>query len=179
VTRRDRAPARAAPARRPRSEAIGRTLGLAPLLAIFWLVLSGRFEPLLLTLGALSVAVVCWLARRAGVDQHYGAAVPIALRLPRFVLWLALKVLVSASAVVRRVWSPRLDLRPVVAPTPMRDMPDLLQVVYANAITLTPGTLSLDVADDRIEVHSLEPAGVDELREGAMLSRVRRTGAQP
>lgn len=151
---------------------------MTPLLAIFWMVLSGHVEPLLLTLGALSIAVVCWLARRAGLDQHYCPAVSVALRLPRFFLWLAVKVLVSAFAVVRRVWSPRLDLRPVVAPTPARDMPDLLLVVYANAITMTPGTLSLDVADDRIEVHSLEPAGVDELRQGAMLRQVRRTGAQ-
>jgi multicomponent Na+:H+ antiporter subunit E len=65
----------------------------------------------------------------------------------------------------------------VVAPTPARDLPDLLQVVYANAITLTPGTLSLDVDDDRIEVHSLEQAGIDELRDGEMLRQVRRAGA--
>jgi multicomponent Na+:H+ antiporter subunit E len=151
---------------------------MATFLAGFWLVLSGSFEPLLLTLGALSVALVCWLARRAGVDQHHGATVSLALRLPRFCLWLAVKVLVSALAVVRRVWSPRLDLRPVVAPTPARHLPDLLQVMYANAITLTPGTLSLDVGDDRIEVHSLDQNGVDELRDGEMLSRVRRAGAR-
>ena len=33
-----------------------------PILAVFWLVLSGHFEPLPLTLGALSVAIVCWMA---------------------------------------------------------------------------------------------------------------------
>jgi multicomponent Na+:H+ antiporter subunit E len=151
---------------------------LASSLAVFWLGLSGHFEPLLLSLGAVSVAVVCWLAWRADLDQHLGVTVRFALRLPLFMWWLGIKVLVSALAVVRSAWSPRPVLRPVVAPTPARDLPELLRVVYANAITLTPGTLSLDVGDERIEVHSLAPGGIDELRDGAMLRRVRRLGAR-
>jgi multicomponent Na+:H+ antiporter subunit E len=134
----DGAAGHGAPARSRRGAAVRRLLRTAPVLAVFWLVLSGHVEPLLLTLGALSVAVVCWLVRRADLDGHYQAAAAIAPRLPWF--------------------------------------SDLLQVVYANAITLTPGTLSLDVGDDRIEVHSLDPTGVEELHEGAMLSRVRRIG---
>jgi multicomponent Na+:H+ antiporter subunit E len=152
-------------------------LRTAPFAIAFWLVLSGHYEPLLLTLGGLSVAVVCWLAWRAGLD-HLGATLPLLPRLPRYLLWLSGQVLVSALAVVRKVWSPRPSLRPVVASTPASNLPELSQVVYANSITLTPGTLSLHVGDDRIEVHSLERAGIDELRDGAMLGRVRRTGAQ-
>jgi multicomponent Na+:H+ antiporter subunit E len=177
VTGQDRAPTGAGRARSRPSAAVGWTLRTVPVLAVFWLVLSGHVEPLLLALGAVSVAVVCWLAWRADLDQQPGVTARFALRLPLFSLWLGMKVLVSALAVVRKVWSPRLVLRPVVAPTPARDLPELSRVVYANAITLTPGTLSLDIGDDRIDVHSLEPAGIDELREGAMLRRVRQLGA--
>lgn len=151
---------------------------MAPLLAVFWLVLSGHFEPLLLALGALSVAVVGWLARRADLDQHYGVTLSFALRLPWYLLWLGGKVFASALTVVRKVWSPRPDLQPVVAPIPARDLPELSQVVYANSITLTPGTLSMYLDDDRIDVHSLEQSGIDDLREGAMLGKVRRMGAR-
>lgn len=147
------------------------------LLAVFWLLLSGHFEPLTLTLGALSVSLVCRLARRAGLGRDHGATASFALRLPRFFLWLGGQVLVSALGVARKVWSPRPVLRPVVAPTPARDLPDSARVVYANSITLTPGTLSLDVGDERIEVHSLDPADLGELQEGAMLRRLRRTEA--
>ncbi|MFI2430708.1 Na+/H+ antiporter subunit E [Streptomyces sp. NPDC018693] len=153
-----------------------RFLQAAPLPAVFWLLLSGHYGPLLLTLGALSVAVVCWLTRRAGLDHH--VTVAFALRLPWYFLWLSGKILVSTVAVTRRVWAPRPDLRPVVEPTPAKDLPELSQVVYANSITLTPGTLSLDVEADHIEVHSLERSGVEELREGRMLSRVRQTEAR-
>jgi multicomponent Na+:H+ antiporter subunit E len=150
----------------------------APLLAVFWFVLSGHVEPLLLALGGLSVALVCWLSWRAGVAEYHGAPASFVLRLPRYLLWLGKEVLVSSVAVVRKVWSPHPVLRPVVAATLSPDVRELSQVVYANSITLTPGTLSLDVDDDQIEVHSLEPADIDELRTGAMLRRVRRLEAR-
>lgn len=151
-----------------------RVLRTALLPAVFWLVLSGHLEPLLLTLGALSIAVVQWLAWRAGLVR-YGLPLGFVLRQPRYLLWLSGQVLGAAWAVTRKVWSPRPALRPVVLPTPAAGLPDLPLVVYANSITLTPGTLSLDVGADRIEVHSLERAGVERLRRGAMLRRVRRT----
>jgi multicomponent Na+:H+ antiporter subunit E len=62
-----------------------------------------------------------------------------------------------------------------VVPTP--GLPELSQVIYANSITLTPGTLSLRVDDDGIEVHSLDPAGLRELRAGGMRDRVRKLEA--
>lgn len=150
---------------------------MAPLFAVFWLVLSGHLEPLLLVLGALSVALVCWLSVRAGLPSREMVTIPLALRLPRYLLWLAKEVLVSAVAVVGKAWSPRPTLAPVVAVTPSPEMSALSQVVYANSITFTPGTLSLDLDDDRIKVHSLERADVEALRAGRMLRRVRHLEA--
>jgi multicomponent Na+:H+ antiporter subunit E len=151
---------------------------MVPLLAAFWVVLSGHFDPLLLTLGAVSIALVCTMAWRADLYLHRDLTIPFALRLPWFFLWLGGQVLLSSLSVVRQVWSPRLSLHPVVDSTPAQDLPELSQVAYANAITLTPGTLSLDISDKLIRVHSLEPIGVDELRKGAMLSQVPRPGAR-
>jgi multicomponent Na+:H+ antiporter subunit E len=145
-----------------------------PYLAAFWLLLSGQLEPLFLTLGVLSLALVCWLSWRAGITRRTGVTVRFMVRLPWYVLWLAKEVLVSSVMVVRRVWSPRPALAPVVAATSSAGLSELSQVVYANSITLTPGTLSLDLDEDRIEVHSLAPAGVKDLDAGAMLRRVRR-----
>lgn len=160
------------------AEIIRPILRAAPFLAGFWLVLSGRFEPLSLVLGALSVALVCWLGWWADLGQLRDVTIPVVLRLPRYLVWLAGTVIVSALAVARQVWSPRTVLRPVVEPTPALDMTELAQVIYANSITLTPGTLSLDVDDERVLVHSLRAEDIEELRKGAMRSRVRRTGAR-
>ncbi|MQA97446.1 MAG: cation transporter [Streptosporangiales bacterium] len=173
----DHDPTGVASAQNRRRKSTVRLLRTAPLPAVFWLLLSGRYEPLTLALGTLSVAAVCWLTWRAGL-AHQSLRLAFVLRLPRYFLWLSGQVLVSAYGVARKVWSPRLVLRPVVESTPAADLPELSQVVYANSITLTPGTLSLDVDEDAIKVHSLEQAGVEELRQGRMLSRARRTEAR-
>lgn len=159
----------------PDGNALRPILGLAPFLAGFWLILSGHYTPLLLSLGAASVVLVAWLTWRTGLDQYLDVRPLVAVRLPRFALWLGGQVLLSALVVTRKVWSPRPDLRPVVEDTPTHGLTDEACVIYANAITLTPGTLSLSVDEDRIVVHSLDPKGVEELGQGAMLSRVRRS----
>lgn len=171
-------PAGAAQGRITRGRTIRAILRAAPFLSVFWLLLSGRFEPLPLVLGALSVALVCWLGWWADLEQLHGVTIPVVLRLPRYFLWLGAKVIISALTVVRQVWSPRLALRPVVEPTPTHELTVLAQVIYANSITLTPGTISLDVDDERVLVHSLAAGDVEELRAGVLLEQVYRTGAR-
>jgi multicomponent Na+:H+ antiporter subunit E len=156
--------------------AIPRMLLMIPILAVFWLALSGHYEPLMLALGLVSVAVVFGMAWRGDFHLHRDVTVRFALRLPLFLAWVAWQVFVSAIGVVRKVWSPRLELRPVVAPTPADALPELAKVVYANSITLTPGTLALDVDEEQILVHGIDQSDVDDLDEGAMLRQVRRLG---
>jgi multicomponent Na+:H+ antiporter subunit E len=153
------------------------TLSLAALLAGFWLVLSGHYTPLLLVLGAGSVGLVVWLVHRMGIVDHESVPLRPAPRLPRYFWWLAGEILRSSVSVTRQVWSPRRALRPAIGVVPTPGLPELSQVIYANSITLTPGTLSLRVDDDGIEVHSLDPAGLRELRAGGMRDRVRKLEA--
>jgi multicomponent Na+:H+ antiporter subunit E len=153
------------------------TLSLAALLAGFWLVLSGHYTPLLLVLGAGSVGLVVWLVHRMGIVDHESVPLRPAPRLPRYFWWLAGEILRSSVSVTRQVWSPRRALRPAIGVVPTPGLPELSQVIYANSITLTPGTLSLRVDDEGIEVHSLDPAGIGQLRGGGMLARVRKLRA--
>lgn len=151
---------------------------LVPLLAAFWLVLSGHFTPLLLALGALSVGVVAWVVRRMDVVDHEGLPLHLTLRTPQYCVWLAGQVLQSSLAVARQVWSPWHPPRPGVGMTPVHDLPELFQVIYANSITVTPGTLSLWVGDEGIAVHGLQEADIAELQAGKMLGRVQRLEAR-
>lgn len=144
------------------------------LLGGFWLVLSGHFTPLFFALGALSVAVVGWLTHRADLRVREGSAFSFTLRLLWYLPWLVKEIVVSAVAVVRKVWSPRPALRPGVEATPSAGLPVLSQVVYANSITLTPGTLSIHLDDEHIDVHSLDTASLEDLHSGRMLRQVRR-----
>ncbi len=49
---------------------------------------------------------------------------------------------------------------------------DLKRVIYANAITLTPGTVSVELSKDKITVHALTESGAKELAEGSMAREV-------
>jgi multicomponent Na+:H+ antiporter subunit E len=142
-------------------------------LVLFWLVLSGHYTLLLLSLGAVSTALVVALTRRAGVADVRVTARRL-VRLPWYFAWLGGQVLVSAAAVARLAWSPRSALRPVVETVPLPSMSALSQAAYANSITFTPGTLALDVDDDHIRVHALQPGSVEVLRGGEMARRVLR-----
>lgn len=151
---------------------------LMVLLAAFWLVLSGHVTALLISLGLVSVLLVGWIVHRMDVVDHEGVPMHLSGYTPLYCLWLTGQVLLSALAVARQVWGRRQGPRPGVAVMPAGDLPELSQVIYANSITLTPGTLSLSVDDDGIEVHALNESGLAELRAGGMVHRVRRLEAR-
>jgi multicomponent Na+:H+ antiporter subunit E len=150
----------------------------ALLLAVFWSVLSGHYTPLFLILAMLSIALVVWICWRAGFAGPDGVAWSVSPRLPLYLLWLGKEVLVSSITLARTVWAPRAAVRPVIDTAPAQDMSVVSQVVYANSITLTPGTVSLDVGDEEIEVHSLSAQNIKALHTGAMAERVRRLEAR-
>lgn len=151
-----------------------RTASLVVLLAAFWLLLSGHVDPLLIVLGAGSVLVVIWLVARMSIVDHESVPVHLGLGLPRYCGWLAGRILTASVTVARQAWSPRLSLTPAVERTPADELSELSRVIYANSIILTPGTLSLSVRDDGIDVHSLRRSDLVELHGAAMLDRVGR-----
>lgn len=147
--------------------------GLVVALTLFWLVLSGHYTLLLLLLGAGSVALVAWIAHRMEIVDHE-QPLHMSIGLPSYVLWLAGEIGKAALTVARLVWTPHLVLRPSVDKVPADGMTPLTQVIYANSITLTPGTLSIAVDDESILVHSLQTSGIAALHEGAMRGRAHR-----
>ena len=156
-----------------------RVLALAVTLAAYWLLLSGHYTALLLGLGAASVALVVFLAWRMDIVDHESQPpLHLSMRVPLYWSWLGGQILLAGWDVARRVWSPSLPIRPALRPVTSAQMSELAQVIYANSITLTPGTLSVAVDDDGIKVHALDLALLDELDCGGMFNRVRRLEAR-
>ena len=153
-----------------------RNLPILAVLGVFWLLLSGHYTPLLLGLGLASVLLVIWFQRRMDrIDQE-----PIRLR-PGFGLllylgWLLWSVIKANIDLARRIWDPRLPVEPLWARLDTQVTTPLEKTLYANSITLTPGTLTTDVRDDHFMIHALSQEGIDELREGEMERRIRRLG---
>lgn len=152
------------------------TISLATLLFGLWLGLSGHYDILMLSLGVLSVLFVVFISNR--MDSIDPEIYPVHLTplLLRFWLFLSREIVVANIDVVRRVFTPGKSISPqwIQLPLPMKS--NLSRVIYANAITLTPGTVTVKVNKDEITIHSLSIEAADDLRSGRMAHAVPKDG---
>ena len=149
-----------------------RMLLLLLLLVAAWLLWSGLFKPLLLGLGAFSCLLTLYLTRRMGYFEHEVFALRFGPQLFAYWAWLAKEIARSSFEVARIILTPRLPISPQVFEIRATATHPVDQTMLANSITLTPGTLALDVHDGVILVHSLTKSGADELITGEMDRRV-------
>ena len=147
-------------------------LYLLAVLLVVWLLWSGLFKPLLLGLGAASCILTCYLARRMDYFDDDVYALRLSPRLFGYLGWLMKEVLRSSLEVSRVVLDPRLPISPRIVEINATDLDAVGQAILGNSITLTPGTLSLDVHRGVITVHSLTREGADALLSSDMGRRV-------
>jgi len=149
-----------------------RALGLGAVLYGFWLVLSGHYTPLLLGLGLVSVALVVYLAARMDVVDEEGIPLQLGGRFWIYVPWLMKEIFLSNVRVAKIILSPSLPISPVLVRYHSSQKTDLGKAIYANSITLTPGTITTRVEGQELEVHSLTWMDIDGREEDEMDRRV-------
>jgi multicomponent Na+:H+ antiporter subunit E len=149
-----------------------RILTLVLLLIAAWVLWSGYLKPLLLGLGALSCLLTVWIVRRMGYFDDETFAFHYDWRLLGFWAWLGGEVVKSSIEVARVVLGRRIVVEPQVVDIDGSALGPVDQVLLGNSITLTPGTLTLDVHEGRLLVHALTPNGAAALRDGEMQRRV-------
>ena len=137
-----------------------------------WLALSGHFNPLLLSLGVLSATTVTFVSRRMGIIDAEGQPLGLIPGLLRYAPWLATKIVCACIDVAWRITRPSLPIRPTIIRVPANQQTVAGRVSFANSITLTPGTISLDVLEKEIEVHALTAESAADLQSGEMGKRV-------
>ena len=143
-------------------------------LVVFWIALSGHYTFLLLSLGAISIALALFISTRMDkVDREGHPIGAFSWRIITYYLYLLKEILISNIAVTRMILSSRRSLRPNIYRLPAKNMSPMEKVTYANSITLTPGTLTLEVEEDWLEVHSLSPDLMMSLQEEEMADQVR------
>lgn len=149
-----------------------RALGLGVILFAFWVLLSGHFTPLLLGLGVFSAAIVVFLATRMDVVDHESLPVHMAPRFLVYLPWLLKEVFLANVRVARIILTPSLPINPLLVTYRASQKTDVGRVLYANSITLTPGTITTHVDGSLFEVHSLRWVDVAESEEDEMDRRV-------
>ena len=152
-----------------------RAVSLLAILITFWLLLSGVFNYFLVIAGIIIATLAVWFSRRMEVIDHEGHPIDHATRgILLFWPWLFKEIIFSAIQVSRIIISPSLPIKPKMAQVKITQKSDLGRTIYANAITLTPGTIAVEVEKDTILVHALVEESIDELNRGIMDKRVTK-----
>lgn len=150
------------------------TLSLTLLLIIFWLLNSGLFKPLIFILGAFSIVLVLIISSRMKVIDEESQPLHLTRNIPAYYAWLLKELVISNIKVARTIWQGHLQLQPALTTIKMDHLSDMGKVIYANSISLTPGTVTTDVTENSITVHALDKSSITDIQSGAMEARVRK-----
>jgi multicomponent Na+:H+ antiporter subunit E len=153
---------------------MSRVLGILLWLGLAWLLWSGHLEPLLLAYGVASCALVLWLALRMRLIDPESVPHHLLGGFLLYVPWLLLEIAKANLHVARVILTPSLPIQPRVIRVRATQGSELGNVIFANSITLTPGTVSLDVRGGSILVHALTDQAATGLVDGGMDARVSR-----
>ena len=147
-------------------------IALGVTLYVAWLLLSGVYQTLWFVLGVISCAICVGIALRMEVIDRETYPVHLSMILPRYWLWLFKEIVFANFDVTKRILAPSLPVNPQLFRVKATQWGALGKVIYANSITLTPGTVTVDIDGDEFLVHALSDSTKDDLETGEMDRRV-------
>lgn len=151
-----------------------RNISLGIVLFGLWLLLSGHYETLTISLGVASCVLVVWISHRMDVADHEGHPIHLGWRAMTYFPWLAWEIVKANIDVARIIVNPKLPIYPVMIRITAGQKSELGNVIYANSITLTPGTVTVAVEGDQMEIHAITNEAALEVESGRMDMRATR-----
>jgi multicomponent Na+:H+ antiporter subunit E len=139
------------------------------LLALAWVALTGQLTPINFGFGLVVGYLLLWLARRPAGESNYFRKLWQVVRFAGFFIW---QLVLANLRVTYEILTPAHTMRPAVVAVPLDVTRPAAVTLLANLITLTPGTLSLDVAPDgqTLYVHAMHVQDAatfrQEIKEG-------------
>lgn len=150
-----------------------RTALTAVPLMLFWLVLTGSLAPWDLVLGlALSVSLSVWVERFLWPKGPPMLSIRQLARFSLYLPHLLVSVIVAALQVAEVVLDPRMPIEPVLVTHQTALGSAISRVTFANSVTLTPGTLTVDVEGDSFRIHCLAENFATDIANGDLERRV-------
>ena len=156
--------------------------GYAALLFALWLGLSGLIEGLFLVSGAVCSVIAMLIAERifrpatsvgfGSAPSGFGWFAASWLRFAAYLPWLLWQILLANLHVARLVLDPRLPVDPALVEFDSTLRTEAAHALLANSITLTPGTVTVEMTARRFVVHCLSAGSRRGIEEGALLRRV-------
>ena len=137
---------------------------------VIWLLLSGHYDPLLLTLGVLSCITCLYVTWKAKFIDEEGLPLHLLIRLPIYTVWLFKEIIKANIDTAKIIILNNPDPQNFRVKSSQKT--EAGKVTYANSITLTPGTVTTEIDGDVLEVHALSSDMADDVKSGAMDKKV-------
>ena len=132
------------------------------ILAVVWLVWSGIYKPLVIGLGAFSCLLTIYISHPTGFFNE-STSVHVLPRMPRYWFRLFIDIVKSSLEVTRIVLHPKLPISPTEIEIKAAPKGPVGQVILGNSITLSPGTVTIDVYQGNLRIHCLTKESAEEL----------------
>ncbi|HDP95546.1 MAG TPA: cation transporter [Candidatus Aminicenantes bacterium] len=154
----------------------------------FWLLLSGHYDLFHISMGVVSALLVTTLNLKLRrfhfyreeirqVEARIKRQMPVSLRPLRFlyyIAWLFWQIVVASLQVAYAVLSPRMPIDPSMVVFKTRLPNASARVILGNSITLTPGTITVQLRDDEFVVHALMDVSASGILDGSLPGQVAR-----
>lgn len=140
------------------------------ILAVSWVLWSGLYKPMVLGLGAVSCILSAYMAHRMGFFRDQ-AVISLLPRLPAYWWWLLREIVASSIEVARLILQPSLPISPTVVTLQAKPESPVGQAILGNSITLSPGTVTLDVHEGQLLVHCITSESARALLDGEVNQR--------
>ena len=137
---------------------------------VIWLLLSGHYDPLLLTLGVLSCITCLYVTWKAKFIDAEGLPLHLLIRLPIYTVWLFKEIIKANIDTAKIIILNNPDPQNFRVKSSQKT--EAGKVTYANSITLTPGTVTTVLDGDILEVHALSSDMANDVKSGVMDKKV-------
>ena len=154
------------------------TITLFLCLTLFWLLNSGHYSALILSLGLASIILVLMISHKMDVIDHESQPLYLTPIIFSYYFWLIKEIIKANITVVKHIWLGKDSISPQVKTIKISQKTDMGKVIYANSITLTPGTVAIDLQGDEIIVHALLANDMKSLENGEMDARISKLERQ-
>lgn len=146
-------------------------------LMAFWFIMSGFFDPIHAAMGAGSVTAVLALNYQLRKHKYFEDEVDVLdelryVRLFLYSFWLLYQIIVSGIQVARLILTPSLPVEPQMIRFKVNLPSAHAKMILGNSITLTPGTLTVDITGDEFLVHAIVPKAYQGIIDDTMPKKV-------
>ena len=135
-----------------------------------WLLMSGHYNFLIVSLGIISCVFCVYVAKRGKLIDDEGLPIFFIPRLLNYLIWLFKEILKSNVITAKVIINGKVE--PEIFTVKSSQVTDVGKVTYANSITLTPGTVTTKIQKDVFEVHALNSDFGKDVRTNEMDKKV-------